>query len=152
MPLYIATVVIAVIIVIGVIFDVVGVAVAVADEAPFHAMSAKKKFGARHAIALVRNADRVASFCNDIVGDVAASISGAAGAVVVSRLVVGVSSSMEALLNMIVVGVIAGVTVGGKAAGKTFAINHANDITIRVAYFLASIERLIGIRVLQKER
>lgn len=149
MPVYIAALVVGVIIVIGVAFDVVGVAVAVAEEAPFHAMSSKKKFGARHAIALVRHADRVASFCNDIVGDVAASISGAAGAVIVSRIVLGgVASKWEALLNMAVVGVIAGLTVGGKAAGKTYALNHANDITGKVAYILASIERVIGVRIL----
>ena len=49
------------IIFIGIIFDLIGMAVTAADEKPFHAKAAKKIPGAKQAIYLVR-ADRVAGF------------------------------------------------------------------------------------------
>ena len=56
-----------VIIFVGIIFDVVGMAVACADETPFHAMASRKIPGAQEAISLLRNAERVSSICNDVV-------------------------------------------------------------------------------------
>ncbi len=134
------------IILVGVVADIVGVAVAVADETPFHAMAAKKKKGARQAIRLVRNADRVASVLNDIVGDIVGTVSGAAGAAIVLRLV-AFSSISESVLGMLTVGGIAALTVGGKAAGKGLAIYRANEITFRVAQLLYSLERLTGLTI-----
>ena len=46
---------------IGIIFDIVGMAVATADEKPFHAMAARKVSGAKECIMLLRNAERVSS-------------------------------------------------------------------------------------------
>ena len=49
-------------------------------------MASKKVPGAKQAIWLVKNADAVANFCNDVVGDVAGAVTGAAGATVALRL------------------------------------------------------------------
>src|SRR5687767_9990048 len=51
----------------GVFFDIVGVASTAAKEVPFHAMASERVPGARHAIIITRNADRVANFCNDVI-------------------------------------------------------------------------------------
>ena len=51
----------------GIIFDIIGVAVTSADEKPFHSMAARKVPGAIEAIRLLRNAERVSSICNDVV-------------------------------------------------------------------------------------
>jgi len=120
-----------VIITLGVVFDIIGVAVAVADEAPFHAMAAKRIRGAREALGLIRNADKVASFCNDIVGDVTGTVSGAAGALLFIRLwgVSSVTDSLEAGLSTLGVAFIAALTVGGKAGGKGYAMRRAQAIT-----------------------
>lgn len=115
----------------GVIFDIIGVAVAVADETPFNAMAAKKIRGSRQALWLIRHADRVASFTNDIVGDLSATISGAMGAGIIFRVANGLGIP-EPLPSIIILGAIAGLTVGGKAAGKAIALRRANDITFRV--------------------
>lgn len=129
------------IIMVGVVFDMIGVAAAAAEEAPFHAMAAKRITGARQAIQLVRRADRVSSLANDIVGDIAASVSGAAGAAIVFRLVSGYGFP-EDLTGTLVLGVIAALTVGGKAAMKGVAIRRANAIIMGLGRLLYFFERL----------
>ena len=62
---YIGLVIVFIIVLIGVIFDMLGIAATAASEPPFHAMAAEKVPGAKQAILIVRNADRFASFCND---------------------------------------------------------------------------------------
>ena len=44
------------IVLVGIVFDVIGVAVTSADEKPFHSMAARKVPGAREAISLLRGA------------------------------------------------------------------------------------------------
>ena len=81
-----AFLILLVIIFIGIIFDVVGVAVTSADEAPFHAMAARKVRGAREAIKLLRQAEKVSSICNDVVGDICGVVSGSASATIAVQL------------------------------------------------------------------
>src|SRR5699024_7406742 len=63
-------IVVIVIVAIGVIFDMLGIASTSADEAPFHAMAAKKVPCAKQAVIIIRDADKFASFCNDVIGDI----------------------------------------------------------------------------------
>ena len=58
------------IVLLGILFDIIGVAVTSAEEKPFHSMAAKKVPGAAECIMLLRHADRVASICNDVIGDI----------------------------------------------------------------------------------
>ena len=59
--------VLAMFIALGIIFDMVGVAVTAADPKPFHSMAAHKEKGGREAIRLLQNANQVSSVCNDVV-------------------------------------------------------------------------------------
>jgi len=127
--------VVFVIIFIGIIFDVVGVAVTAADESPFHAMASKKYKGAKHAIRLIRNADKVSSICNDVVGDICGVVSGTAGAAIVYRIFSG--NARSAWIEAAVGGLIAALTVGGKAFAKRFGMNNSNFIVYRVGSFLS---------------
>ncbi|TDA67798.1 MAG: hypothetical protein D9V47_09820 [Clostridia bacterium] len=138
-----------VIILVGIIFDVVGVATTAAKEAPFHARAARKQVGARQAIQLIRHADRVASFCNDVVGDVAGTLSGAVGAVMVTRLVAGGMPAPELWLSTVMIAGVAALTIGGKAFAKGFAIREAEAIVYRVGYVLALVEVHLGLRLWQ---
>ncbi len=115
-----------VIIAIGIVFDMIGVAVTAADDKPFHSMAAKKKKGAKQAINLIRNADHVSSICNDVVGDICGIISGSASAAIVATTLAGVIEPTAASIAMS--GLVAGLTVGGKAIGKSFAMNNATTI------------------------
>lgn len=62
------------VIVVGIIFDIIGVAVTVADEHEFHAKATKKVKGSKNSIKLIRNAPKVANICSDVVGDICRSI------------------------------------------------------------------------------
>lgn len=126
-PVLIGVIVLIVFILIGVLFDMIGVAVTAADEKPFHSMSAQKVRGARVAITLKRNADKVGSFCNDVIGDICGIISGSAGVMVALSL----SESFgveQVILSLLVTGLTAAFTIGGKALGKGVAIAKATMI------------------------
>ena len=59
-----ALLILALFIGLGILFDIIGVAVTAADPRPFHSMAAHKEKGAKEALKLLRNADRVSSVCD----------------------------------------------------------------------------------------
>lgn len=130
-----------VIVLIGVIFDMIGIAVASADEKPFHAMAARKVPGASNAIWLLRNADKVSSFCNDVVGDICGIVSGAASAVIASQIVLNFSGGMASVIPLVMSAMVAGFTVGGKAIGKSMAMKRCTNIVFTTAKFLSLFQR-----------
>lgn len=146
--LLVAFLILAIIILIGVLFDIIGTASTAAQEPPFHARAAERIPGATEAVYLIRHADQVANFCNDVVGDVCGTISGAIGATVAWRLLIYWPKWDEMAVSIIMAGLIAGVTVGGKAAGKNFALSHANEIIFVVGRFLAGLEKMTGKKLL----
>lgn len=121
------------IIFIGIIFDIIGIAVTAADEAPFHAMASRKLYGAKQAIRLIRHANKVSSFCNDVVGDIAGVISGTASAFIIVRIAGNGNAAESTLIGLAITGLVASLTVGGKAMGKTIAIQNSDYIVYRVA-------------------
>lgn len=138
------------IIIIGIVFDMIGVAVAVAHEKPLHAKAAKKLKGAAHSIWIVRHADKVATFCNDVVGDICGTVSGALGAAIIFQIVAGkvYLNKYESILSMVMTGFVAAVTVGGKAAGKRTAMHDSDQIVYAVGRALSWIEDVTGINLL----
>lgn len=130
----------------GIMFDMVGVATAVAEEKPFHAKAAKKLRGAGQAILIIRNAAKVASFCNDVVGDICGTVSGALGAAIVLQVIASRSELgvYESVLTMVMTGIVASLTVGGKAAGKRTALEDSEQIVYIVGRALAWFERVTG--------
>lgn len=136
--IFIAFLVILFIVLVNIVADTVGTAVTAADETPFHAMASRKLYGAKKAIRLIRNADKVSNVCNDVIGDICGVISGAAGAYIIIRII-GDRSEIT-LVELVITGLIAAFTVGGKALGKIIAIGNSNYIVYRVgviAQFLA---------------
>jgi len=138
-----AAVNLVIIIFIGILFDMIGIAATAADEVPILAKAAKKTPGAREALYLVRHADRVSNFCNDVVGDIAGIISGGLGALLVLRLVAGGYFQESPLLSIFLTGIISALTVGGKALGKTFAIERSTEIILGVASLLTKIDAIL---------
>lgn len=65
-----AIIVLVVVILVGVLFDIIGVAVTCATEEEFHAMASKKVKGAKMAIKLIRSAPKVSNICADVIGDI----------------------------------------------------------------------------------
>ena len=126
--IFVAFLILLVIILIGIIFDIIGMAVATADEKPFHAMAARKVPGAKEAIKLLRNAERVSSICNDVVGDICGVVSGSASATIAAQVLQHFDFSWPQIVSLIMSALAAGLTVGGKAIGKTFAVNSCTEI------------------------
>ena len=128
---------------IGIIFDIIGVAVTSADEKPFHSMAARKVPGAQDAIKLLRNAERVSSICNDVVGDICGVVSGSASATIAAQLLANFEFSAPQIVGLVMSALVAGLTVGGKAVGKTFAMNSCTAIvhTVgRIVHWLKSLK------------
>ena len=134
--------VLGIIIATGVAFDIIGIASTAATLPPLNARAAKRVPGAKQALHLARNSDRVASFCNDVVGDICGIISGSAAAAIVFRLTV-VKSLSQGYYNIIMMAAVAALTVGGKGLGKSVAINYANEILMLVGRLIYFLQRLV---------
>lgn len=128
------------IILVGIVFDIIGVAVTAADEVPFHSLAARKVTGAKTAVYLIRNADKVSNFCNDVIGDICGVVSGTAGAIIISKLINTGFIKQEKLLTLIISATIASLTVGGKALGKNFAMTQSNNIVYHTAWLIETIK------------
>lgn len=128
--------VLLVIVLTGILFDIVGVAVTAADAKPFHSMAARKIPEASDALRLLRNADRVSNFCNDVIGDICGVISGAAAATIAASVILNFQLRAETFVSLFLSALVAGLTVGGKAFGKSFAIGSSNEIVHTVARML----------------
>ncbi|MFO7637015.1 MAG: Mg2+ and Co2+ transporter CorB [Clostridia bacterium] len=134
--IYLAVVVILIIIFIGILFDTIGMAVAVADISVFHSKASHKLFGAQKAIWLIRHVDKVTSICNDVVGDICGIISGAASTMVVFYVAGTFDNSGRSWANLVISGAVASLTIGGKAIGKRIALNKKNDIVYKTGIIL----------------
>lgn len=116
-----------VVVLIGILFDVVGTSITVADASSFCAKASRKLPGAKKALGLIDNADKVANICNDVVGDICGTVSGGIGAALVF-VIVSSGGLLELIVSVVITGLTAAFTVGGKAVGKNFAINNADFI------------------------
>jgi len=132
--------VLAFFILLGILFDIIGVAVTAADERPFHSMAAHRAPGAREALKLIRRANKVSSFCNDVVGDICGIVSGTTAAVIVVRLQEAFSFK-SVLVSLAITAMVSGLTIGGKALGKTFAIEKSTAVLQLVGRFLHLFSR-----------
>lgn len=132
----IAILVLLIFIGLGVLFDIIGVAVTASDAKPFHSMAAHRVKGAKEALNLIRNAEKVSSFCNDVVGDICGIVSGSTGAVIVT-LLQGSFGWNELVVSTVVTALVSGLTIGGKAIGKKVAMNKSKDVIYLAAKILS---------------
>lgn len=125
----------------GIIFDIIGVAATAAKPAGLHARASRRIKGAKQALNLVKNAHNVSSFCNDVVGDVSATLSGAIGTAIVYRLV-GEGGQAGFWASLFLTAVVSALTIGGKACSKGFAITQADDIVFEVGRVIAFFQQI----------
>ena len=148
--IYVAFIILLVIVLIGIIFDIVGVAVTSADEKPFHSMAARKVPGAQEAIKLLRSAERVSSICNDVIGDICGVVSGSASAAIAAQVLAKFSFSWPMVMSLLMSALVAGLTVGGKALGKTVAINSCTTIVQTVGRIIWGLQNIPALFVKKK--
>ena len=125
-----------IVIFIGVLFDMIGISVTVADINTFNSMASKKVKGASLAVRFIKNADKVSSFSNDVIGDICGIISGALSSSIAIMLVNKFSINIL-LVTLLITGIVAALTIGGKALGKSFAINKSNIILYNFSRIMA---------------
>lgn len=116
----------------GILFDIVGVSVTSAEESVFHSMASRKVRAANVAVNFKKNASKVSNFCCDVIGDICGVISGASGMTIATLICMKYNFNFL-LVNLITAAVISSLTIGGKALGKSFAINKSNIILYEFA-------------------
>lgn len=111
---------------IGVLFDLVAIAVTVAKPEKFHAKASKKIKGAKTAIKLIKHSSKVSNFCADVIGDICGVLSGAISALIALKLTqyYGMSENFQFIISALV----ASLTVGGKAFSKEIAKTNSTKI------------------------
>ena len=134
LPLFPAILILFLVIFIGIFFDIIGVAVTVADENEFHAKASKRIAGSKTSVKLIRNSAKVANFCADVIGDICGVLSGSISASIALKITAsfGISFNIQFLISALV----ASLTVSGKAIGKTIAQKSATKIVHAVAVVL----------------
>lgn len=139
-PLLIAILITFTFIVIGIVFDTIGVAVTSGDITVFNSMSARKIKSGKMGVMLVKNASKVSSICCDVIGDVCGIVSGACGTAIVTIIVTKTDANLL-LVTCLVSAIISALTIGGKAAEKSFAMKESTKIIKVVASCLAIFKR-----------
>ena len=129
------------IIAVGILFDIVGVAVACGEVTAYTAMASRRIPGAKQSIRLIQSADMVSNICNDVVGDICGIVSGAMGAAITVRIVMANPGWNGLFTGIIVSSAIAAVTVGGKALGKKAAMRNSHKIVFFVGRLAAILSR-----------
>lgn len=132
----VAAIIILLFIGIGIIFDMIGIAITVADIKTFNSMATKKVKGASLAVKLIQNNEKASSFCNDVIGDICGIVSGSAGVALVSILVSKYSLDLV-FTSLAVTAIIASLTIGGKAIGKATALNKSTSILYRFSRLIS---------------
>jgi CBS domain containing-hemolysin-like protein len=120
-----------IIMLIGVVFDIIGIAFASCDQAPFISMASKKIKRAKSAIKLLQNADIVTNICADVIGDVCGIVSGAVGAAIAIKIS---ADSDSFIWGIVMSSLIAAITVSGRAFGKTVGLKKNKEIVSTVSY------------------
>lgn len=135
----IGVIVLFLVILIGIGFDLIGVAVTVANEEHFHAQASKKIKGSKTSIKLIRNSAKVSNFCADVIGDICGVLSGAISAMIALKLTenFGMNSNIQFIFSAIV----ASLTVGGKAVTKEVAKRNSTQIVEFVSKFISFGEK-----------
>lgn len=141
MNVFILLIILILVIVIGIFFDMLGVATLTSKESAFHAMSSKKIPGAKEAISLLRNSNVVSSICNDVIGDICGIVSGSLGAVLTTYITIKFQANVL-WITILVTSLISALTVGGKALGKKVAMKKSDSLV----YFLGKIKNILKLK------
>ena len=148
LDIFMAFIILIIVILVGIFFDIIGIAVTTAKEMPFHAMAANKIEEAKYAIKLLKNASQVSNFCNDVIGDISGIVSGSAGATIIFKLVDTYDLKNATILSIVITSLIASFTVGGKALGKSIAISNSEKIIFQTAKVFNFLEKNFGLDIL----
>lgn len=148
--LLLAIFVVSIIVLIGIFFDTVGIAVAAGKSSPFHSMASANIKSAKYSLYLLKNASKVSNFFNDVIGDIAGIISGAASTLIVIKIV-SINSTFfdKTIVTIFLSSLVASITVGGKAIGKEVALNYSKEIVNIAGKVLCFINEKTFIKIVK---
>lgn len=122
---------------IGILFDIIGVAATSCNNQKLNSMASKKISGAKEALWIIANAEKISSICNDVIGDIAGIISGTTSVIIINNI--EYQNNLQYQFSRIfIAGIIASLTIGGKALGKNIAIKKNMNILFlvgKIIYF-----------------
>ncbi len=127
----------------GIVFDLIGISATSAVEANLNARAANKVYGAQKAVKLVKNRDQVASFCADVIGDIAGIATGSIAAILVIRMIMLHEYLGTTTLNIILTALVSSLTVGGKAFGKHIAVKYGTEVIFYVGKILTKVDDIV---------
>ncbi|HHX87009.1 MAG TPA: hypothetical protein GX693_02380 [Firmicutes bacterium] len=151
--LFLSFLILAAVICLGIVFDLVGTAAAAAKKSPLNAKASRKIAGAKQAVYLVHHAEKVANFCNDVVGDISGIVSGTLAALIILKIASrwpGLAEGSGVYLSIVLTAMVAAFTVGGKALSKTVAINKSTEVILIVGRVISKLEELAGLFSLRR--
>ncbi|MGM9834673.1 MAG: hypothetical protein ACI31M_02710 [Bacilli bacterium] len=128
-------IILIIVIAIGIIFDMIGVAVLTSNEVTFHAKATKKIPGSKESLNLIKNSVKISSICNDVIGDICGIVSGGLSTV----LTINICNNFDLspiVTTIIITATVSSLTVGGKAVFKAIAHKKCDDITFCVGKIL----------------
>lgn len=122
----IAMLLLLLLIIINIVFDGIGIAAASCEVAPLLSMSARKVPGAKIAVLLVKNAEKVSNICGDVIGDICGIVSGACSITIIAKI--AFDNPDAYIFNIVLSSLVAAFTVGGKAFVKKIAIKNSKEL------------------------
>ncbi|MBE5745867.1 MAG: hypothetical protein E7359_01070 [Clostridiales bacterium] len=135
--LILSVIILLIFVTISIVFDMIGVAVTAGNIEPFLARASKKERGAKESIKLIKNAEKISSFCCDIVGDSCGILTGAMGASIAIQIYSATGDFISILVAALVSSLVASITVFGKALCKGVAVNNSDIIILKVGKILS---------------
>jgi len=114
--------------------DAIAVATTACELSPLLAMASRKEKGAKTAIYLVKNAEKVSSIFADVVGDIAGLLSGTFIIIISIRFFK--DGRALTVANLIFSAVVGSLIISGKAIVKVFALKHPQKIVMGFSKFL----------------
>ena len=121
----------------GIFFDMIGVSVTASNISVFNSMAARKVKGAKLAVTFKKNTDKVASFLNDVIGDICGVISGAC-CVPIASTISKTTNINFLIISLLATSLVSSLTIGGKAIAKNYAINQSEIILYRFCLFITT--------------
>lgn len=134
-----AILILVAVIILGIFFDIIGVAVTVANEEEFHAKATKKVKGSKDSIKLIKNAPKVANICADVIGDICGVLSGAISALIAIKI--SDQFNLPFNIQFVLSALVSALTVSGKAFGKDIANNKSTEIVHKVGIVINSFNK-----------
>ncbi len=126
---------------IGVVSDMIGVAVTSCNKTN-QLDKIKDEKTKKISIDLVNNSDKISVICCDIIGDICSILSGACGASIVYKLIMfGSSAHNDIIISSCVSGLIACLTIFLKSLEKRLAVTKSDKILVSLARCIKRIKK-----------